>query len=125
MALNVADPSSVEKVDQLSFDDQEGSYGWKRSLTVTDERMYVAGPEWGNEGPVGSTIPVIDISDPTGDLVEGDSVQVAGQVNSRWQMDKYEGVLRAWPISARSLDPACDTLATFVSCAALTAFSEA
>lgn len=94
MALNVADPSSVEKVDQLSFDDQEGSYGWRRSLTVTDERMYVAGPAWGNDGPVGSTIQVVDISDPTGDLVEGDTVQVAGQVNSRWQMDEYEGVLR-------------------------------
>ncbi|HEY6723309.1 MAG TPA: beta-propeller domain-containing protein [Polyangiaceae bacterium] len=94
MALNVADPSRVQKVDQLSFDDREGSYGWRRSLTVTDERMYVAGPEWGNDGPVGSTIQVVDISDPTGDLVEGDTVQVAGQVNSRWQMDEYEGVLR-------------------------------
>lgn len=94
MSLNVADPSKVEKVDQLAFVDDEGSYGWRRSLTVTDERMYVAGPAWGNDGPVGSTIQVVDISDPTGDLVEGDTVQVTGQVNNRWQMDEYDGVLR-------------------------------
>jgi hypothetical protein len=62
---------------------------------VTDERMYVSGPVWRNsDEPTGSTIQVVDISDPSGDLVLGDSVEVAGQVNSRWQMDEYEGVLR-------------------------------
>jgi hypothetical protein len=56
--------------------------------------MYVAGPEWGQNGPIGSTIQVIDISDPAGNMVEGATVQVAGQINSRWQMDEYEGVFR-------------------------------
>jgi len=94
VSLDVRDPANVDQVDQLSFDDNLDSYGWKRSISVTDERMYVAGPEWGQDGPVGSTIQVVDISDPAGNLVEGASVQVTGQVNSRWQMDEYEGVLR-------------------------------
>jgi uncharacterized secreted protein with C-terminal beta-propeller domain len=95
LSLDVADPQHISRVDRLSFaDDLTDSYSWKRSITVTDKRMYVAGPEWGNSGPVGSTVQLIDISDPKGDLVEGTKVQVAGSVNSRWQMDEYNGVLR-------------------------------
>lgn len=94
MSLDVRHPAEVAKVDELSFNEQLDGWGWKRSLSVTDERMYIAGPEWGPEAPIGSTIQVVDISDPAGDLVEGDSVQVVGQINSRWQMDEHEGVLR-------------------------------
>lgn len=94
MSLDVANPAKVKKVDQLSFADQDDGWGWRRSLSVTDTRMYVAGPQWGADAPVGSTIQVVDISDPQGELVAGASVQVKGQVNSRWQMDEHEGVLR-------------------------------
>jgi hypothetical protein len=63
--------------------------------------MYVAGPEYGQDKPTGSTIQVIDISDKDGDLVEGTSVTVKGQVDTRWQMDEYEGVLRVVSQPAR------------------------
>ncbi|MDB4985843.1 MAG: uncharacterized protein JWN04_1021, partial [Myxococcaceae bacterium] len=95
LSLSIKDPHKVSKVDELKFADANNSYGWnKRSITVTDQRMYVAGPEYGQNMPTGSTIQVIDISDPTGDLVEGATVQAAGQISSRWQMNEYQGVLR-------------------------------
>ena len=95
ISLNVKDPRAVTKVDELDYGDANNNYGWnRRSITVTDKRMYVAGPEYGQSEPTGSTIQVVDISDPAGDLVEGTSVKVAGQVSSRWQMDEYLGVLR-------------------------------
>lgn len=95
LSLNVADVRAVRKVDELFFADAQNNYGWsKRSVTVTDKRMYVAGPEYGTNAPVGSTIQVVDISDPAGDLVEGASVSASGQISSRWQMDEFQGVLR-------------------------------
>ncbi|HET9958339.1 MAG TPA: beta-propeller domain-containing protein, partial [Polyangiaceae bacterium] len=106
MSLNVKNPASVSKVDQLSFEERTDSYSWKRSLTVTDRRMFVAGPRYGSEGPLGSVIQVIDISDPSGDMKEGANVEVFGQIDSRWQMDEYEGVLRviSQPLQWRSSD---------------------
>ncbi|MDX2052967.1 MAG: beta-propeller domain-containing protein [Polyangiaceae bacterium] len=94
ISLNVSDPTHVFRVDEVSFEERTDSYSWQRSISVTDQRMYVAGPVWGQSTPVGSVIQVVDISDPTGDLKEGASIQVAGQVNSRWQMDEYNGALR-------------------------------
>lgn len=94
ISLDVSDPTNVSKVDQINFSERSDLYSWKRSLSATNERIYVAGPNWGNAGPVGSTIQVIDISDPAGDMVEGATVAVEGQINSRWQMDEYEGTLR-------------------------------
>ncbi|MGC4067725.1 MAG: beta-propeller domain-containing protein [Polyangiaceae bacterium] len=94
ISLDVSDPSSIRKVDQLSYADDTSSYSWRRSISVNDQRMYIAGPEYGNNGPIGSTIQVVDISDPKGDLVEGTTVKASGVVSSRWQMDEYAGHLR-------------------------------
>lgn len=93
ISLNVADPRDVKKIDELFYDEDNQSWG-QRSVTVTQARMYVAGPEYGQNEPTGSTIQVIDISDAAGDLVEGTTVKVQGHVSSRWQMDEYQGVLR-------------------------------
>ncbi|HTM45668.1 MAG TPA: beta-propeller domain-containing protein [Polyangiaceae bacterium] len=93
ISLDVSIPAAVTKVDQITFDERQ-DYSWHRSIFVTDQRMYVAGPQWGATGPVGSTIQVIDISDPAGDMVEGATLQVAGQINNRWQMDEFNGVFR-------------------------------
>jgi hypothetical protein len=93
-SLSVADPRAMRKIDELRYSEARGEYSWQRSITVTDQRMYVAGPEYGQNGPVGSTIQVIDISDPAGDLVEGATLQARGEISSRWQMDEYDGVLR-------------------------------
>lgn len=94
ISLDVSDPTSIRAVDELSFEERSEGYSWRRSLSATDQRLYIAGPTWGISEPVGSTIQVIDISDPSGDMQLGAEVQVAGQIQSRWQMDEYEGVLR-------------------------------
>jgi hypothetical protein len=94
VSLNVADPTRVSQVDELAFDDVNDHWGWgKRSITVTTKRMYVAGREW-NGTDNKSTIQVVDISDPSGALVMGTSVEADGQISSRWQMDEHAGVLR-------------------------------
>ncbi|HMJ11387.1 MAG TPA: beta-propeller domain-containing protein [Polyangiaceae bacterium] len=95
LSLNVGNPSAVRKVEALSFDSKQGQWGGgERSINVTESRIYVAGPEYDGAGTLGSTIQVIDISDPAGDLVLGAGVRVDGQIQSRWQMDEYAGVLR-------------------------------
>jgi len=94
MSLDVSDLSAIRKVDELAFEEREESYSWKRSLMATDQRLYIAGPVWGPSEPVGSTIQVIDITDPGGDMVPGAAVEVDGQISSRWQMDEYGGNLR-------------------------------
>ncbi|MCC6214926.1 MAG: beta-propeller domain-containing protein [Polyangiaceae bacterium] len=94
-SLDVRDPAAMSRVDQLAFNDTNDQWGWsRRSVTVTPERMYVAGPEYGADGSASSTIQVIDISDPAGDLRPGATVQAAGEISSRWQMDEHGGVLR-------------------------------
>ena len=99
-SLNVADPHAITKVDQLAYPDATQGYSWgKRSISVTQDRIFVAGPEYGNWSSDGgyndhSTIKVVDITDPAGDLVEGAEIPVDGQIESRWQMDESQGVLR-------------------------------
>lgn len=94
-SIHIADPAAISVVDQLSFADNDPwGYGWRRSVAATPERMYVAGVEWDGSGEGHSTIQVVDISDPSGQLVLGDSIEAAGQIESRWQMDEHQGVLR-------------------------------
>jgi hypothetical protein len=93
ISLDVKVPSKVAKVDELSFPSPDGQYGWgKRSVLVTQNRMFIGGrAEYGGDG---STIHVVDISDPTGKMVKGATVAAAGSIESRWQMDELDGVLR-------------------------------
>jgi len=92
-SLDVSDETQVEIVDQLRLED-DAQWSGRRSVSATDERLYIAGPDWGSDQDDGSTIEVIDISDPGGTLVKGASVDVVGRIESRWQMDEYEDVLR-------------------------------
>jgi len=95
VSLDVGDPTSIRRVDELAFEAFRSSDGWERpSVTVTPTRMYVASPEWISDSSRASTIQVIDIEDRHGDLELGASVQTAGTVSSRWQMDEHDGVLR-------------------------------
>jgi hypothetical protein len=88
---------AITKSDQLVYSGDKSSYSWQRSVSATNERLYIGGPEW-NWRPgftnASSVIQVVDISDPTGKLKRGADVPVAGQINSRWQMDEFQGVLR-------------------------------
>jgi hypothetical protein len=96
-SLDVTNPRAVTEVDRLAFQDPNDSWSWgRRSVTVTPSRMYVGGPNagWWGDTTAGSTIQVVDISDPGGELVLGATVEAAGEITSRWQMDEHEGVLR-------------------------------
>ena len=94
-SIQVGDPAHINVVDSLSFSDESTySWGWRRSISVTQDRMYVAGIEWDGQSEGHSTIQVVDITDPTGILQLGAAVEVAGQIESRWQMDEKDNVLR-------------------------------
>lgn len=95
-SINVADPGSIAVVDSVGFDspDPQG-YGWgRRSVTVTQDRMFIAGIEWNGSSDGFSTIQVVDITDPSGQLHVGAAVKAAGMIESRWQMDEHNGFLR-------------------------------
>lgn len=96
-SLDISKPAQPRVVDELSFVTEVDDYFWggRRSVSSTNERMYVAGVDYTeNEDAQHSTIDVVDISDPSGTMVRGASIEVAGLIESRWQMDEFEGVLR-------------------------------
>lgn len=95
LSLNVADPRAITRVDSLEFNGSNDAYGGgQRSISVNTQRIYIAGPEYGQQQPTSSTIQVVDISDAGGDLVAGTTVKIAGQITNRWQIDEYQNVLR-------------------------------
>jgi hypothetical protein len=93
-SFNLSDPTHFATVDQLRFPLPAGSGGGDRSISVTDQRVYIAGQEWGMNGLLPGSVQVVDISDPSGALTPGTRFNVAGPIQSRWQMDEYEGVFR-------------------------------
>ncbi len=102
-SFDISDPAHFEKIDEVRFPDEGRGYG-QRSIAVTSQRIYVGGPNWENRD---SNIRIVDISDPAGDLVLGADIPLHGAVESRWQMDEYEGVLRviSQPTAWRTNDP--------------------
>ncbi|HEY6476345.1 MAG TPA: beta-propeller domain-containing protein [Polyangia bacterium] len=103
--FNVATPTAMTEVEQVSFqsnapDGYNLPWGqnWKRSIFVTDERLYIAGHADIDPNAFGTVnegiVDVLDITDPTGRLVTGARLSVAGAVLSRWQMDEENGVFR-------------------------------
>jgi len=95
-SINVADPADIHVVDTVGFDSPDpNGYGWgKRSVTVTPDRMFIAGIEWDGNSAGHSTIQVVDIVNPDGLLHVGAAVEATGMIESRWQMDESQGVLR-------------------------------
>ena len=89
MSLNIADTENIKIMDETSFP------GRSNVIHVTTDHLFVAlwdrdnGDWWGS-----SDITLVDISDPKGSIVVKASFFVSGQVNDKYQMDEYEGVLR-------------------------------
>lgn len=95
-SIDVADPADIAVVDGVSFTSPNAQdYGWgRRSVTVTQDRMYIAGIEWNGMDAGHSTIQIVDITDPGGLLHVGAVVPAKGMIESRWQMDELNGYLR-------------------------------
>lgn len=99
--FDIANPSAPKQIDQMIFSSAP-SYSnvtttttpWKRSIIATKDRLYVGGIAAEATSTNEGVIEVLDISDPTGHLVHGATLAVAGPILSRWQMDEYEGTLR-------------------------------
>jgi hypothetical protein len=92
-SIDIQDRTDIELVDQLRLPDAQG-WGGQRSVSANDQRLYIAGPDWDVGPDDNSTIEVVDISDPSGALVQGARIPIAGRILSRWQMDEHDGVLR-------------------------------
>ncbi|MBN2197147.1 MAG: beta-propeller domain-containing protein [Polyangiaceae bacterium] len=93
-SFDVSDPTTFAPVDQERFENQDESWGL-RHVSVSQDRIYVSGYAWSSDGsPRSGSVQVVDISDPGGDIVPGAVVEIAGQIDNRWQMDEYDGVLR-------------------------------
>ncbi len=97
-SIAIGDPAAIRQVQQVDFNDPKGTWSWyRRSLSVTTNRMYVSGMvfdgTWGTDSGH-STIQVVDISDPAGKITLGAEVAVTGQIENRWEMDETDGVLR-------------------------------
>ena len=89
MSLNIADTENIRQMDETSFP------GRSNVIHVTTDHLFVAvwdrnsGDWWGS-----TDITLVDISDPQGSIVVKATFYVSGQVNDKYQMDEYEGVLR-------------------------------
>jgi hypothetical protein len=93
-SFNVSNPARFDQLDQLRLP-SVGEYGGSRSISVTDQRIYIGGYDYDQNYNIRpGTIRVVDISDAGGALEEGTSVNVAGPITSRWQMDEFDGVFR-------------------------------
>jgi hypothetical protein len=93
-SFDVSTPARFDQLDQLRLP-SNGDYGGSRSITVTNERIYIGGYDYDqNYNVQPGTIRVVDIADPGGALEQGTSVSVAGPIQSRWQMDEFDGVFR-------------------------------
>ncbi|MBU1221068.1 beta-propeller domain-containing protein [Myxococcota bacterium] len=92
-SIDVSDPSNVTDLDQLHFD---ARIDYVIRTLVTSDRIYVAMPANENDPSYDgiSSIQAVDISDPSGELVVGNKVELAGYINKDGQMYEHNGVLR-------------------------------
>ncbi len=97
VSVDVSDPSHVQTVDTEEF--PQG--GWNQQIMVTPYTIYVATTQWLQTTEDYTTdIQYVDISDPAGHMKVRGSVTVPGQVQDRWSMDEYNGVLRVASVRA-------------------------
>ena len=67
--------------------------GYVTDVQASPELLMVARWDWSRQAQ-GSDITLIDITDPSGTMVEGETVTVKGMVQKKTNMDHREGVLR-------------------------------
>ncbi len=67
--------------------------GYVQDIQATSEALLVARFDYETYDE-GSTVAVIDVSDPDGTMVEGSEIQTKGRINSKTNMNLYKNVLR-------------------------------
>lgn len=67
--------------------------GSVQAIQATTEALLVAHNDY-NGSEYRSRVTVVDITDPTGKMVQGGDVTVAGMVQTKFNLDLYKGVLR-------------------------------
>ncbi|MDH5674895.1 MAG: beta-propeller domain-containing protein [Myxococcales bacterium] len=77
----------LDKVTELELE------GYVQDIQATSEVLMVAHQQWLRNDDR-SLVTLVDISDPAGSMVLGDSVQVAGYIENQFRMDLHEGILR-------------------------------
>ena len=103
--FDITDPRAISVVEQVSFqsnapDGYNLPWGqnWKRSIFVTDQRLYIGGHADVDPNDYGTAkegiIDVLDVTDPGGRLKIGARITVAGAILSRWQLEERDGILR-------------------------------
>lgn len=92
-SIDVRDPRSPRLRDFQRFQAAAG-FGERRSVSLGERHVFVAGPDGGTQAGVRSNVQVIDLSDPSGALALGMQLTVPGKITQPWQLDEYQGVLR-------------------------------
>ena len=89
LSLNIADARAPKVVERLSLD-KAG-----QAVYINQDFMYVASSDyyWGNYERQGSTVRIVDISDPAGHMRERGTFQAAGWVQDRFKMNEDGKVL--------------------------------
>lgn len=86
-SFSVNDLGKLVKKTELSLG------GYVQDIQATPDRLIVSRYDWNNNRDK-SEISLIDISNPEGTMVEGDSVLVEGRVNNKHNMNIHGDVLR-------------------------------
>jgi len=97
--------------DQLSKQSELDLGGYVQDIQATPDRLLVASSDWGNGVSPSHTVALVDISDPRGQMVQGAAVPVQGMVQSQFNMDLYNGVLRV--VSTSNFGNSSNAVETF------------
>jgi hypothetical protein len=82
--------------DDITFRTQLDLGGYVTAIQATTEVLMVARDQWAWSTGEQSEVTVIDISNPDGTMIEGDTVETAGYVQSQFHMDFHQDVLRVF-----------------------------
>jgi hypothetical protein len=87
--------------------------GYVSDIQATPTELLVANQHWNTtSGNAAHTVSVVDISDPSGAMVLGDTVVTRGPVQSQFNMDMHNGVLR---VVSSSWDSSTNHVETFAA----------
>jgi hypothetical protein len=92
-SLALGDPEAIQIVDTVSLE------GFGNLIHTTPDALFVVASDWQSDT---SAITYVDISDAAGAITVRGAASVRGQVQDRFKLDAYQGVLRVvsatnWP----------------------------